>query len=112
VAKRKTVCHYRPVIARRNDIRKFALTAGLAGLLVSAAMFALSWRYLYPSTSPAWPQFLFWPQYIGWVAGILWGGHDAPVGRIAAFAIPINAVIYAAIIFCATRIIVRMRRSA
>ncbi|MFZ0522671.1 MAG: hypothetical protein WAL95_16725 [Candidatus Acidiferrales bacterium] len=83
----------------------------MAGLLISALMFAFSGRYLDLFAFFTRPPLLYWPQFIGFVAG-LWLSADNPtrVG-IAAAAIPINAVIYAAIIFCATRIIVRMRRS-
>jgi hypothetical protein len=106
------VWHYCPVIADRNALHKHAWIAALAGLLISALMFAFSWRYLDPFAFLAWPDFLCWPQYIGWVAGILLGGHDESRGRIAAIAIPVNAVIYAAVIFCVTRIVVRLRRAA
>jgi hypothetical protein len=99
------------VTASRNAIRKHAWTAALAGVLISASLFAFSWRYLDAFAFLGWPPFLYWPQFIGLVAGIMLGGDPLMKARIAAVTIPINAFIYALAIFCVTRVISARRTS-
>jgi hypothetical protein len=108
----ESVWQYWPVIADRNALRTQAWVAAAVGLLISALMFAFSWSHLDPFGFFTWSPFLYWPQFVGVAAGIALGGDSVTRPRIAAISIPVNAVIYAAIIFGVTRVIVRARRSA
>jgi hypothetical protein len=112
IAQCESVWHYWRVTASRYAIRKRAWTAAVAGLLISASLFAFSWDYLDVIGFLWWPRLLFWPQFfLGFVAGFMLGGDPLVKARIAAVTIPINAVIYAMVIFCVTRIISGSRTS-
>jgi hypothetical protein len=93
------------VDTRSSDIKRSACVAIFSGTLVSVALFL--WVY---STRGAF--FLYWPQAVGFYTCMLIRGvHSATKSDYAAIGIPINAAIYAVVIFRLLRGITKKRTS-
>lgn len=74
------------------SLRRRALIAILAGLLLSAALYLLT----YVTHS----QFFYWPQMIGfYVTVLLRGVHSASKTDYVIIGIPTNAIVFASVIF-------------
>jgi hypothetical protein len=86
----------------------------VAGSLLSVALWFAVYRVAESSwRSTGFSHFLFWLQVIGWWPCIVFRGvHSATKTDFAVIGIPINAGIYAAVIFFLLRIFARIKTSS
>ncbi len=72
-----------------------AVVAGIVGLVISGVLFGLSYAF----------RAAFWPQLPGYyVTWVLYGLHEATEKNHALTAIPVNAVVYALVIFTGSKL--------
>jgi hypothetical protein len=101
------------VNGKRSSIRKHAWIAIIGGLLLSAALWWLTYwveQTSTPYTALRW--FLYGSQIVGSYACIMTRGiHEATAADFAEIAVPINSTIYAGVIFCVLRILASRKTS-
>jgi hypothetical protein len=86
------------------SIKRRARIAGLAGLLLSVALYLLS--------RASGGLLFYWPQTIGfYVTMLLRGVHTASKADFVIIGIPTNSVVYASVVFVLTSLVARRKTS-